>query len=316
MLIYLPIKSFRFVLWVRLLFVRERAAVLPGLRADSGKEDVFNKRLHPCLVSRRTGAGQCARDVTVGCCSGLFACCVAFLRYVHRLHRFDVGLIVCVIRLQLLRVTSSVLYFACFALRCLLRWVQLGIVNLRSSSLELRVTSIWHQRIDILLLLYANSFLLQHLTTCRISWTGGMVIISNGSVTSTSKSQPQLPVSQNAANVAMGELNRDLQKLHKKKTASVTSTPLTDDLDDTEFDLFRNRDDQNIKEQSKLSWIVESQSKKWIARLYRSAHMNTFERLFYVNGGREIYLVSDILQNTFSRKVRRCDKRSAIPEAN
>ncbi|KAI5109460.1 hypothetical protein C0J45_0857 [Silurus meridionalis] len=168
MLIYLPIKSFRFVLWVRLLFVRERAAVLLGLRADSGKVRVnVQETLQWAAV--------------VGCYSGLFACCVAFLRYVHRLHRFDVGLTICFIRLQLLRSTSSVLCFACFTLHCLFRWVQLGIVNLRSCSLELRVTSIWHQLIDILLLLYANSFLLQHLPTCKISWTGGMVLIYNGS---------------------------------------------------------------------------------------------------------------------------------------
>ncbi|KAI5097554.1 hypothetical protein C0J45_12863 [Silurus meridionalis] len=64
----------------------------------------------PCLVSGRTGAGQCARDVKVGCCSGLFACCVAFLRYVHRLHRFDVGLT------ALSDCSCSVLYHLCSAL--------------------------------------------------------------------------------------------------------------------------------------------------------------------------------------------------------
>ncbi|KAF7710713.1 hypothetical protein HF521_009585 [Silurus meridionalis] len=75
-------------------------------------------------------------------------------------------------------------------------------------------------------------------------------------VTSTSKSQPQLQVSQNAAKVAMGELNRDLQKLHRKKTAPVTSTPLSDDLDDTEIDLFQNRDESEYQGTEQLCWVV------------------------------------------------------------
>ncbi|XP_046708953.1 uncharacterized protein LOC124388418 isoform X2 [Silurus meridionalis] len=82
-------------------------------------------------------------------------------------------------------------------------------------------------------------------------------------VASTSKFQPQLQVSQKAANVAMGDrLKRDLQKLHRKKTAPVTSTPLSDDLDDTEIDLFQNRDESEQRRSRKRAAVLDSESEQ------------------------------------------------------
>lgn len=60
-------------------------------------------------------------------------------------------------------------------------------------------------------------------------------------------------VSQSAAAVAMGDkLKRDLQDLRRKKAAPVTSTPMSDDSDNTEIDMFENIQRQSRKRVSNV----------------------------------------------------------------
>ncbi|KAF7688171.1 hypothetical protein HF521_014177 [Silurus meridionalis] len=56
------------------------------------------------------------------------------------------------------------------------------------------------------------------------------------------------------------QLKRDLQKLHRKKTAPVTSTPLSDDLDDTEIDLSQNRDESEYQGTEQYGNCSEAES--------------------------------------------------------
>ncbi|XP_051982789.1 uncharacterized protein LOC127643894 [Xyrauchen texanus] len=64
--------------------------------------------------------------------------------------------------------------------------------------------------------------------------------------------------SQSAAAVAMGDqLKRDLLELRKKKAAPVTSTPMSDDSDNTEIDMF-----ENIPRQSRKRAALESDNEQ------------------------------------------------------
>lgn len=138
--------------------------------------------------------GQGARDVTVGCCSGLAAGCVASLRYVHCLHcwlynllstaaasRYVIWTVLTLLRGSALRHLCSTLpaslCFACFALHGLLRLVQLGILICISDGWRsvLRLCCL-RRLLDYTSWLtlrcsYANRLLLQRCSIYRISWT-------------------------------------------------------------------------------------------------------------------------------------------------
>ncbi|KAF4095968.1 hypothetical protein G5714_023571 [Onychostoma macrolepis] len=100
----------------------------------------------------------------------------------------------------------------------------------------------------------------------------------------TSKAVKSASTTQSAADVAMGDkLKRDLQNLQRKKAAPVTSTPMSDDSDNTDIDLFENTEQRPSRKRAALDSDNEQEdnaSKEFENSLFqRTSPQNTLVTL-------------------------------------